>query len=201
MTKDLKDRVMVALEEYQDKQKKTGRKAIDVVTMTITGNSNVQASGDVNINTRKIERAVIQPGPEHITEECAFKLSELVKKAVEIECVAGADMAKCFQKWWSKVKRRYRVTSYKMIPSDLSADAILYMQQEVAKLRPKLRRRDNEAWRTEHYKGIWARSKQLGHNKVWVYALVEEKIGKKVESLKALGEQELKKLYTIIMGK
>jgi len=200
MADELKDKVVAALKKHQATPKRT-RKAATATVQSISGNGNIQAGGDVNINTKKTERVVVHPGPQHISEEYAFKLFELVKKACEIECVAGADMAKCRQKWWGKFKRRYRVASYKMIPRELGDDAVLYMQQEVAKLRPKLRRRDNEAWRRSLYKGLWARARQLGMDKPAVYALCTEKIGKTVTSLTALGERDLQKLYGIIISR
>lgn len=202
MADELKKKIVDALKEHGQKPRRSRKQTIPAGSMFINGNGNVQAGGDVNINTRKIQRVAAPPtGPEHITKEQAYKLSELVKKACELETKTGKEQAKSRPAWWSKLQNRYRVPSYHFIPCTLGEDAISYMQQEIAKLRPKLRRRDNEAWRKEHYSGIWARAKQLGYDKAWVYGLVEEKIGKKIESLTALGEQDLKKLYTIIMAK
>lgn len=199
---ELTQRVAAALKEHGDKPVQTGKQEVATRSMVIEGNGNIQAGGDVNINTRKIERVPPPPrGPEHITDTQAYKLKELVKKAVDIESKAGKEPSKAFPAWWGKLQKRYKVPRYDLIPCELGDDAVSYMQQEIAKLRPKLRRRDNDAWRKEHYNGIWARTKQLGHDKAWVYGLVEEKIGKKVSSLTALGEQDLKKLYMIIMAR
>ena len=198
---DLKKKLAAALEENSDKPRQTHKKSAASTTMIINGDGNVQVNGNMNINSKKIERVPPPPrGPEHITDLQAYKLMELVKKAVEIESKAGKEPSKAFPAWWSKLKKKYKVPRYDLIPCNLGDEAISYMQQEIAKLRPKLRRRDNEAWRNEHYRGIWSRSKELGHDKPWVYALVEEKIGKKIESLTTLGEQDLKKLYTIVMS-
>jgi hypothetical protein len=200
MTDELKKKVVVALKDYEKKQKTTRKKTADAGGMSIVGNGNVQVNGDVHVNSRRIERPSIQRGPQDITEEQAFKLYELVKKAVEIESIAGGDKRKLFASWWSKLKRRFKSTSYKQIPYERGEEAISYMQQAVAQLRPKLRRRDNEAWRKAHYTGIWSRARELGHPKSWVYELVEQRLGKKVDSLTALGEQDLKKIYTIIIA-
>lgn len=170
-------------------------------TMSIVGNSNVQAGRDVNINPRLVSRPVIQPGPQHITEEQAFKLQELVKKAAEIEATANnKEIKDLFAKWWGKLKKRFKATSYKTILLHDGEVAISWMQQEVAKLRPKLRRTDNDAWRNEHYSSIWARARQRGIDKPAVYGIVNERIGKAVSSLTELGERDLKKLYNIIMA-
>lgn len=200
MTDELKRKVAVALKDYEKQRKRTRKKAADPAGMSIVGNGNVQVGGDMHVNSRRIERPVVQPGPQHITEEQAFKLSELVKKAVEIEGIAGGETDKLFASWWSRLKKRFKVASYRMIPYGRGEEAISYMQQEVAKLRPKLRRRNNEAWRKEHYTAIWSRTRELGYPKSWVYELAERRLCKKVDSLTALGEQDLKKLYTIIMA-
>ena len=84
MTDELKDRVVIALDKYRDKQTMTAQRPTSI-SFKIVGNGNVQACGDININARKITRNIIKPGPEHITEKQAYKLRELVKKAVERE--------------------------------------------------------------------------------------------------------------------
>lgn len=202
MTDDLTKKVSKAIKENVNKSSKLKKKPTNKLMMNINGNGNIQAGGDVSINSKKIERVLPPPrGPEHISDACAYKLSELVKKAVEIDVKTGKEKAKSYQTWWSRLKKRYKVPRYDLIPCISEEDAVSYMQQEIAKLRPKLRRKDNDAWRKEHYTGIWARSKQLGYDKAWVYSLVEEKIGKKIKSLTELGEQDLKRLYIIIMGK
>lgn len=199
MTDELKDRVVIALDKYRDKQTMTAQRPTSI-SFKIVGNGNVQACGDININARKITRNIIKPGPEHITEKQAYKLRELVKKAVEIESKAGGEQSRLFRLWWSRIYKRFEVTSYKLIPSIRGEEAISYMQQEVAKLRPKLRRTDNEAWRNDLYAAIWSRTKELKHNKSWVYQFFEKKTGKKIESLTQLGERDLKKLHTLIMS-
>ena len=108
----------------------------------------------------------------------------------------GAAMAK----WWSKLKRTYDVPTYREIPQELGDDAIAWMKQEIARTRPKLRRSDNHSWRKELYAAIYARARELGISKGEVYSIVHDRLGKRVSSLKQLGEQNLKKLYNIMMA-
>jgi hypothetical protein len=83
---------------------------------------------------------------------------------------------------------------------DSEDGAPLYMKQQIAIMRPKLRRNDNPSWRNEHYAGIYARARQLGISKGEVYAIAFNRLGVQVVSLTKLGEQNLKKLYQIIMA-
>ena len=163
-------------------------------------NNNFVFGGDININKRVVQRTKIQPGPEHISSHQAAALQNLVKKAAEVEVVAGMSSQAAYQKWWSMVKRRFDVASYREIPRDRGEEAITWLRQRIAMNRPKLRRRDNKNWRNEHYSAIWARARQLGYSKGDVYGIVYDKLGKRVSSLKQLGERNLKKLYNILMS-
>jgi hypothetical protein len=195
---ELKEKVAKAMRENAEKPSGGKRHA---AAMSITGDHNVQVGGDININHKTVEVMPPAPrGPEHITDAQAFKLQELVAEAVKIDCLAGADRGKAFPRWWGKLKAKYKVPRYDLIPCHLGDEAISFLQQEIAKLFPKVRRRDNATWRKKHYEGIYARSRELGRDKAWVYDLVEQRIGKKVTSLTQLGEQDLDKLYHIIMA-
>lgn len=160
------------------------------------------SKGTINVNHHhkpSVTRNVVQPTSIHITEAQAKHLHDLVSKAVEIEMIAGGESKKMYSIWWGKVRKKYNVSSYKLIPVAHGESAIIWMQQQVAMLRPKLRRKDNELWRNEHYAAIYARWRELGYEKSSIYACVAEKLGKSVETLTALGERDLKRLYDIIM--
>lgn len=201
MADDKKAKIVNLLKET--KTKKARKKSDHKPSLSIVGNGNIQAGGDVNLNKREVIRNSFTPGPEHITASQAKKLQDLVQKAVELEATAGVhggDQKKLFAKWWKILKDQYNVPNYQRIPLHLGDHAIAWFKQRIATLRPKLRRTDNASWRKEHYTGIYARAKELGMSKGEVYAIVAERLGKQVQSLTKLGEQDLKKLYNIIMA-
>jgi hypothetical protein len=169
-------------------------------TQSVSGHHNVVAGRDVNINKREVTRLSVIPGPEHITEEQAKRLKDLVDKAAKIEIAAGSEPRKTYAKWWSELTNRYEVTSYRLIPRLLGSEAIKWLEQRAAMLRPKLRRANPLAWRVEHYAAIWARARELSMSKGAVYSLVKERLGLQVVSLKLLGEHNLKHLYNIMMS-
>lgn len=184
-------------------EKVTGTKVDIKGNNNIFGNENVQVNGNVSINKREVTTTKFTPDHRHITASQAKKLQDLVKKAVEIELAGSTspeDSKKLFSKWWQILRDRYDRTTYLAIPAHLGEPAIAWLKQQIAILRPKLRRTNNTSWRKEHYTGIWARAKQLGISKGEVYAIVTDRIGKQVLSLTKLGEQDLKKLYNIIMA-
>jgi len=171
----------------------------NVVRLNICGNNNTQAGRDVHINKREIVRPVIQTGADTISAGGAQSIQELVKQAVDIESVSGGEKSKLYSKWYSKIKRKFKVPSYRAIPAFLEDEAVSWMHQHVAKLRPKQRRSDNQTWRNGLYKAIWARSRQTGMSKDDVYRLVHNRLGKEIGSLKELGERDLKRFYDLIM--
>lgn len=172
---------------------------------SINGSNNIMVGGnflgDVNLNVKKTVRNTIEPGPEHISNDKAKIIKDLIGELVEKDVAGGGRKAESFQKWWSLFKNRFSVTSYQLLPAHQADAAISWLKQQSALNRPKLRRTNNPKWRTELYTAIWARSKQLGLSKADVYQIVQDRLGKQVVSLKSLGEQNLKSLYTIIMNK
>lgn len=168
-------------------------------SIKIKGNNNNIAGRDLYINKTDVTRTTFQPSDEHITQRQAKTIKDLVDNLVMKEEAGGMERARAFKKWWGVLKNRYAVTTYLAIPAHLGDEAISWLQQQSAIKRPKIRRGDNDAWRKELYKAIWARARQVGISKGEVYALALYRLGKRVTSLKQLGEQNLKALHGIVM--
>jgi hypothetical protein len=172
------------------------------VILRIDGSNNMAAGRDININKRVVQRVVFTPGPQHITESQARKIDELIKELGGIDEASRRPSDNPYAQWWSKLKRHFDVSNFRAIPAERGEEAIEWLQRQKAMQRPRLRRADNEAWRKSHYKGIWARSKQLGLSKPDVYDIAYQRLGLKTPliSLKDLGERNLESLYNIIFG-
>lgn len=199
--KDDKKAKVISILSYLQPQKPKApprKKAPPKATQSIVGNGNIQVGGDILINKRETIRHEVKPGPEHITEEQAYILHELVKEAVERDGKSGKDTSKLYASWWSKLKKQFKVASYRMIPYEQGEEAINWMKQQLAILRPKLRRTDNDAWRKTHYAVIHASLKTMGRDKTWFYDLVYEKVGKRIYSTTDLGERDLEKMAGIV---
>lgn len=171
----------------------------------VTGNNNIVAGGNVTIkkNEKIINKNIIKPGPEHISPAQANKLQTIVKELVEMEVASGyadGDQKKAAIKWWVILRNHYGVTSYREIPRHLGDDAIAWMKQQRAINRPKIRKTDNTAWRNQHYGAINAKARELELSKGEIYALAKDRMGTQVTSLKQLSDQNLKKLYNIVMA-
>lgn len=195
---DTKNKKGEIIDFLSAKAKKKDTQDIDN-SIKVKGNNNNIAGRDIYINKRDVTRTTFQPGDEHITQRQAKAIKDLVANLVMKEEAGGMDRARAFKKWWSVLKNRYAVTTYLAIPAHLGDEAISWLQQQSAIKRPKIRRGDNDAWRKELYKAIWARARQIGISKGEVYALALNHLGKRVTSLKQLREQNLKALHGIVM--
>lgn len=167
------------------------------IEQSITGDNNVQVVGNYIRTDRHYERPVVQPGPTHISAEQAYRIQQLVEKLARSE--GGGE--KAYQKWWTLLKRRYKVPSYHVIPLEQGEEVISWLQQRVGQLRNKLRKNDTETWKKDSYGSINARAKQLGMSKTDIYSLAYEhlKLKAPIDSLKKLSDAQLKKLYSVII--
>lgn len=99
-----------------------------------------------------------------------------------------------------RIKRRYRVTSYTLIPAYLKDEAISWLQQQSAIKRSKISRNNNNLYRNELFTAIYARSNNLGLSKGELYNIVFNKFNKRVSSLTQLSDDSLRRLYQFIMS-
>jgi len=170
-------------------------------SQSIVGDNNIQAGRDVKINTKEVVRNVVVREPGEISDAQAARIKELVDKIVEIQVAAGkSSREKAYGEWHKRLKNRYKVTSYKKLRVEDFDDAVSWFKQQSAMLRPKLRRTNNDAWRKEYYKAIWTRWRSLGYSKEEIYEFAYQRLElkKPIDSLKQLGERNLKKLSDII---
>ena len=171
-------------------------------SINIQGDNNQVAGRDIvnNINRKEVIVRPFQPGPEHISSVQAKKLQDLIYKVADREAAGDLDkIGSKRAKWWTRLRNHYGVSTYREIPYYRVEDDINWLQQQIAINRPKIRRADTQSGLNDHYKGIWAKARELNMPKGEVYALVKERLEKQVVSLKQLGERDLKKLYQIIM--
>ncbi|ENS5447412.1 hypothetical protein ACE1QC_002275 [Morganella morganii] len=151
---------------------------------------------NINSTHRKINK--ITPSDEHITSAQARRIQEIVKALAEKEAASGISTRQAFAKWYNAIRKRYDVPSYHLIPNYLGEEAIKWLQQNSA-IKRKTTPSSKASVKNEYYAAIWARAKQVGMTKGDVYHIVNERLGKTITSLTSLSEDNIKKLYEIIM--
>lgn len=199
------------LNHYNQKRIKKNKKLLNslqrkkeskpTIRQTIQGDKNIQIGGDFVINKREVIKNIIKPGIQHIIEEQAYKIKQLIDQLSEMDVKTGRRDS--HSKWYSKLYKRFKVTSYKTIPLEIYEEVVTWLHQQIAQERKKLRRANNTEWGKQHYTAIYARAKKLGLEKEQIYEIAQLKLclKKPITSLKELGERNLKRLYNIIMQK
>jgi len=169
------------------------------IHQTIKGDNNTQVAGDYVENKKVIQKNIVQPDLRHVDEATAFEIKRLVDSLAEIDVLAGRPDS--HSGWYSRLYRRYKVTSYKLIPVEYGDDAIQWLRQQVPQQRSKIRRKAPAVWQKQLFTSIWTKAGRLGLAKQDVYDLAFRRLKLKepITSLKDLGEQKLKKFYDIII--
>ncbi|HDR0997493.1 TPA: hypothetical protein R4323_000377 [Pasteurella multocida] len=191
---------------FQDNTKPKEKSSVNNTNKrSISGNNNIivmdSKSVNLTINT-KPQRTTLKvvKTAEHIDAETAYKIKELVDNLVKKEVSGGMTNQSAYAKWYGALKKRYRVTSYSLIPAHLGEEAITWLMSQAAIKRSKIRRSNTPMYRNELYSAIYARARNLKISKGQLYNIVLMKLDKRVSSLKQLSETNLKKLYQYIMG-
>ncbi|HPA21320.1 MAG TPA: toll/interleukin-1 receptor domain-containing protein [Verrucomicrobiae bacterium] len=179
----------------------TGAQPGGGVHQVASGNRNVQVGRDYIRTEKHTTRNVIQPGPEHITDEQAAQIKAMIDGLAEIDVAAGRPDS--HGKWYSRLYRMFPCrNSYHLIYREDFPAVMADLRREAVKARPKLRRTNNQEWRRRHTRAIWARARRLGLSHDKVHQLATERLGlkKALRSLNELGEQNLERFYRIIMN-
>ncbi len=180
------------------KQPKSQSRKTSKISQVINGDGNYQAARDININTTKRVQNIVKPGPEHILPEQAAVILEKIKSLGERDENAG--LGSTYGSWMNKFKRAFKITSYHLLPSEKYEAALDWIQQQRGMTRSRLRRTDNESWRTEHYTAIHTVRNKLGWTRTEVsnFAISKGIVKKPFESITDLKERQLASLSAAI---
>ncbi|GJQ47598.1 MAG: helix-turn-helix domain-containing protein [Candidatus Jettenia sp.] len=153
----------------------------------------------VYVNSQVKRFTQYSPGPHDITGEQANKLKDKVNEIVELEQKVKKK-PKTYGAVWNALNRKMGVTYYREIKKDQFEKAMLYLGQWAGRLKTSLKRTDEDEWRKEIQKAIFAAVRnQLGWTKDALDAYIYERYGK--ESIRDLSKEELEQLKNIIFAK
>lgn len=171
------------------------------VVQTVKGSQNVVVAGDL-LAGKKIVRQVFSPNASHIDESTAYQIKELIDEIALLDSRTRRPPSNPHQKWWGKLKSRFRVAGYRAIPRIHGEEALAWLLEQKALLRPKLRRASNETWRKQLYAAIYARCGEIGIDKQALYRLAQDRLRLQspVHSLRKLGEQNLQRLHQVVFS-
>lgn len=157
------------------------------------------AGRDVYMNTVVKRKVEYKPAPEDITGDQANRLKDLVNEIVEFE-QKTKKKPKTYGAIWNALNRKMSVTYYREIKQYQFEAAELYLMQWAGKLKKGLRRTDEDEYRKERQKAIFAAARnQLGWTKDNIDSYIFERYGK--DSIRDLTKKELEQLYNVIFAK
>ena len=160
----------------------------------------IKAEGPFVFTEKHTTRNVIQPGPEHVTDEQAGQIKAMIDELADIDVRAGRPDS--HGGWFKRLYRKFPCrNSYHLIRREHFPAVMQYLRVEAAKARPKLRRTDNAEWRNRFYRSIWVRARELGMSRDQVHDLATERLRlkKPLRSLTELGEQNLERFYRMVL--
>lgn len=153
----------------------------------------VQIAGRDIIQTEKhVHRNAITPDERHITPEQKEKILAVNNELAER--LAGENGKPDYSAGHRMLQSHFGVASYLLIPREKFEEALIYLKQQRAINRSKLRRRNPVAYQNDFYRAIWSRARELGWDKPQVYQFAAEKLSlkKPITTLKKLGPNQLK---------
>ena len=167
----------------------------------IIGDNNIQVGGDY-ITTNKITKKteVLYDEDVHITDAQAKDIKDRVFKIAESRLGENKFNNPPYGFVYNGLYKRFKITSYKLLPKEKYNDAIKWLDKQIAIYRPKLKNVDAEQYRNDMYKSIHARARQLGIN-IYDFASSAFELKKPITSLKELSDMRLKRLYTKLFSK
>ena len=165
----------------------------------IGNNNTAQIAGGDIITTKQIKKVTkFTPGEEHVTSQQAKAIKDLVDKLAEkLPTEAGKPN---YRAAYGILYAEYQVSSYREIPRESYEDAVSFLRQRGAMNRGKLRRSNPKKYEGSLFSAIWAKQGSLGWQKgdVYEFAFVKLSLRRRIDSLKKLGPNQLKKLDTFL---
>jgi len=171
----------------------SGPSTVDV-TQIVTGNRNTVAGRDIIKTEKHVSRPMLTREPNDIPEEIAHAIMEVIRRLDKSDELAGKKVY--YGGWMARLKRRYKVESYRKLTHAQGTDVINWLKQELGKKAPSLRRTNNQEWRQRLNSAIYAKCGELAWDKPRLYQFAYEYLGLKtpISSLNDLGERNLEKL-------
>lgn len=164
------------------------------------GNRVLVAGRDVITAERFVQRSAITPDDRHITADERRQICSLIAElAVRL---AADDGRPNFAAGHRMLQQRFEIASYVLLPREKFQEALDFLKQQRAIHRSRLRRRNPLAYQSDLFRVIFAMAGELGWNRQEIYEFGAQKLRlkKPINSLKALGPNQLKTLAGFMRG-
>ena len=168
--------------------------------VTIGGDAeNVQVvAGDFIATQRHVTRNAVTPDESHLGAEQVEQVRALISDVAGR--MADETGTPNFAAVHRQLQRRFRVSSYLLIPRASFAEAVSFLKQQRAIHRGTLRRRNPPAYGQDLCRTIYARARELGWDRDHLCAFATEhlRLRRPLASLRELGPNQLGMLARMV---
>lgn len=174
-----------------------------VQVQTIAGGTNIIGNqGDINIQFAAPPprpKVVVQPGPQHISEEQKAQLKALCDEWVKLHTTLKKKPL-TYGAAWSRINKAAGTSSYSLMLKERFADAVALIKREMAILRGmRSAPSKDDTWRAKRIGAIKARCKNQLGDPDFYKAYIKKSF--QADSLADLATEELQKTHAYIMAK
>lgn len=168
--------------------------------ITVNGNVSAIGNGNTIVHTHKViekKEYILTPGEEHITNEQAAKLQELVRNVAEMEQLTKKN-PKTIQSIWISLNRYCGVPTYRAIKYTDYEKAIKYLRTWGGRLNSTATARKKDPnWRNKKYASIHAVCRDPEFNEKRL-AYMDKKFG--TQHLSHLTDEDLEVVCRYVAG-
>lgn len=152
----------------------------------------------MRISKKETVRNEVVTDERHITEEQALKIREMVEELAHR--LTGSDGKPAFGEVQQRLRNKFKVTSYKLIPRERFPEVVEWFKQVRGMNRGKVRRSNPELFKRDYYTSIKAGARSLGWSDEELYGFAKEFLKQKaaLTSLTQLGPIQLQRLSQAI---
>jgi hypothetical protein len=169
-----------------------------------SGNNNTLITGNKNKTTiyqaPPVIKQVVPPPAGSITSAEQQQIVEWIESLVNATMNKSREEA--FAMWWTRLKKRFRVSKYEHIPSDDFPSVEAWYRQQLAIAKSGQRTKAPDQWKNHRISAIKAAMKSMGKTNAVYYPELSDRLNMKraFESLTKLTKTDLERVYRMVLA-
>jgi len=168
-----------------------------------SGRHNTLINGNKNTTTiyqaPPVIKLVVPPPPGSISSAEQHQIAEWIEGLVNATMNQSRELA--FGMWWSRLKKKFRVTKYEHIPSEDFPEVEAWYRQQMAIAKSSQRTKAPDQWRIHRISAIKAAMKSMGKTNEDYYSELSDRLNMKrpFGSLTRLTKTDLERVYRMVL--
>lgn len=169
-----------------------------------SGSYNTLVTGKGNTTTiyqaPPVIRQIVPPPPGSITPAEQQQIGEWIESLVEVTIEKTREEA--FAMWWSRLKKKFKVSKYEHIPTDSFTEVAGWYRQQIAIAKSKRRTKAPDQWRGDRIVAIKTAMRMMNKSKEIYYQELSNRLNMKrgFQSLTKLTKTDLERVYRMVLS-